>query len=416
MGNVRAIVGVESINPEVLYENTSTNSISSFNFSAVGVQEGDEITISFDALLPSVNWGVVVDVNIHGNSGSAQFKRFEEGTSEPHTDFHTFSFTMKVNKANVTNTDIWIHDPLGDGLQVKNIQLTRRTIHDAVTSVSNYYPFGLRMNAGVYKKYRYGYQGEFAEYDEETEFNHFQLRDYDPVIGRTMVVDPYRQFASPYMWVGNNPVSHVDPTGGKCDGCPDTPEFADARASNINYSYTKSLGAFQMLAGVEVSAGMSRERAAGFRLGIYQGQSAFVNNSLTRSFGVFTAHLITGSGGWAAYGKSFAFNMVKNNGDWQKSIEGIDAAGLVFGKIPGSDIASDFVRNGFNNFVDVNGSDGVVLKVNNSQEILDAAAKTAVHTGMDALTKGQKGVLGDQIPTQVNDVIKRVLGSDGFDE
>ena len=126
---------------------------------------------------------------------------------------------MKVNKANVTNTDIWIHDPLGDGLQVKNIQLTRRTIHDAVTSVSNYYPFGLKMkytggNIGPAGDYRYGYQGEFAEYDEETEFNHFELRDYDPVIGRWMNVDPKRVGFSPYIGMANNPLSLVDPDGG----------------------------------------------------------------------------------------------------------------------------------------------------------------------------------------------------------
>jgi len=45
-------------------------------------------------------------------------------------------------------------------------------------------------------------------------FNHFEAREYDPVIGRTMVVDPARQFASPYMWVGNNPISRFDPSGG----------------------------------------------------------------------------------------------------------------------------------------------------------------------------------------------------------
>jgi hypothetical protein len=42
---------------------------------------------------------------------------------------------------------------------------------------------------------------------------------YDARIGRTLSPDPYGQFASPYAWVGNNPVSGVDPNGGWCTTC-----------------------------------------------------------------------------------------------------------------------------------------------------------------------------------------------------
>ncbi len=62
--------------------------------------------------------------------------------------------------------------------------------------------------------YRFGYQGQFAEMDEETGWNAFQLRMYEPVIGRWMVTDPYGQFHSPYLGMGNNPVGGVDPDGG----------------------------------------------------------------------------------------------------------------------------------------------------------------------------------------------------------
>lgn len=40
---------------------------------------------------------------------------------------------------------------------------------------------------------------------KEVEFDHFEARDYDSVIGRWMNVDPARQFACPYVWMGNNP-------------------------------------------------------------------------------------------------------------------------------------------------------------------------------------------------------------------
>ncbi len=67
--------------------------------------------------------------------------------------------------------------------------------------------------------YRYGYQGEYAE-DESDETgikaNSFQLRLYDARLGRWLSPDPYRQFHSPYLAMGNNPTNMVDPDGGWC--------------------------------------------------------------------------------------------------------------------------------------------------------------------------------------------------------
>lgn len=73
-----------------------------------------------------------------------------------------------------------------------------------------------------YFSYRYGYQGQFAEKDGETDWVNFQLRMYDPAIGRWMSTDPYGQYHSPYVGMGNNPISRIDPGGGKdgCDNCP----------------------------------------------------------------------------------------------------------------------------------------------------------------------------------------------------
>jgi RHS repeat-associated protein len=44
--------------------------------------------------------------------------------------------------------------------------------------------------------------------------NHFQLREYDAIIGRWTSIDPERQYYSPYVGNGNNPIINVDPTGG----------------------------------------------------------------------------------------------------------------------------------------------------------------------------------------------------------
>lgn len=59
----------------------------------------------------------------------------------------------------------------------------------------SYYPFGLPM-AGISSKAfgifinPYQYQGEFSDFEEETGYNEFFLRSYDPQIGRWLQQDP----------------------------------------------------------------------------------------------------------------------------------------------------------------------------------------------------------------------------------
>jgi RHS repeat-associated protein len=65
--------------------------------------------------------------------------------------------------------------------------------------------------------YRYAYQGQ--EKDPETGKEAFQLRLYDSRINRWLTTDPAGQYHSPYMAMGNNPVSRIDPDGG-VDGDP----------------------------------------------------------------------------------------------------------------------------------------------------------------------------------------------------
>ena len=63
-------------------------------------------------------------------------------------------------------------------------------------------------------QYRYGYQGQYSEQDEETSWNSFELRQYDGETGRWLSVDPYGQYASPYVAMGNAPNMQIDPSGG----------------------------------------------------------------------------------------------------------------------------------------------------------------------------------------------------------
>jgi RHS repeat-associated protein len=82
-------------------------------------------------------------------------------------------------------------------------------------TATDYFPFGMEMPGRRHNpdNYRFGYQGQFAEKDQETGYNQFELRLYDARIGRFPNPDPYRQYWSSYMAMGNNPVNGLDPDG-----------------------------------------------------------------------------------------------------------------------------------------------------------------------------------------------------------
>ncbi len=154
-----------------------------------------------------------------------------------------YLYTYVANES-TENINVWFDD-----FTVTHLGL------DVLQSTS-YYPFGGLAENVQKEKYRFDYQGQFAEKDEETGFNHFELRDYDPKIGRTLTVDPARQFYSGYNWVGNNPVIGIDPTGGVCKTCPKTEEYQYYHDSKTNYGYDASLGGngtFQRLEEVTIT-------------------------------------------------------------------------------------------------------------------------------------------------------------------
>jgi len=80
---------------------------------------------------------------------------------------------------------------------------------------NDYYPFGMPMpgrNGISSSAYRYAFQGQ--EKDPETNKEAFELRLWDSRIGRWLTTDPAGQYSSPYLGMGNNPISRVDPDGG----------------------------------------------------------------------------------------------------------------------------------------------------------------------------------------------------------
>ncbi|HVD97742.1 MAG TPA: RHS repeat-associated core domain-containing protein [Cytophagaceae bacterium] len=110
-----------------------------------------------------------------------------------------------------------IRDHLGNVRAV--IRKNSMTLSIEVISYSDYYPQGGLMPgrnfvSGVNDRNNC-YQGEYAERDDETGYVNFELRMYDPVIGRWFVPDPKDQFYSPYVAMGNNFISGIDPSGGE---------------------------------------------------------------------------------------------------------------------------------------------------------------------------------------------------------
>jgi RHS repeat-associated protein len=81
-----------------------------------------------------------------------------------------------------------------------------------ISNYTDYYPFGMPMpNRNIQGDYRYAFQGQ--EKDPETGMEAFELRLWDSRIGRWLTTDPARQYASPYLGMGNNPINGIDPDG-----------------------------------------------------------------------------------------------------------------------------------------------------------------------------------------------------------
>ena len=88
-----------------------------------------------------------------------------------------------------------------------------------VIEENNYYAYGQRLDELSWRRtdeqlYGRGYQGQYATQDTESGYTSFDLRMYDARYGRWLAMDPKGQFFSPYIGMGNNPISLSDYDGG----------------------------------------------------------------------------------------------------------------------------------------------------------------------------------------------------------
>lgn len=137
---------------------------------------------------------------------------------------------------------------------VENVRALVDETSKHMVAASNYYPFGMvisKLNAPDIKS---GYQGEFTVKDQKIKKDKFQLRLWDSAIGRWISPDPKRQYSSPYLGMGNNPLSLIDPDGGATStGISNTsyaPEPSDVQSFQMSNSLSSAGSRFHLGAGL----------------------------------------------------------------------------------------------------------------------------------------------------------------------
>ena len=82
-----------------------------------------------------------------------------------------------------------------------------------VAEWNDYLTFGGTAQNQVNPDVHYRYTGQEQDNDISGNLYNYRARFYDSELGKFLAVDPAHQYYSPFTFVGNNPVSFVDPTG-----------------------------------------------------------------------------------------------------------------------------------------------------------------------------------------------------------
>ncbi len=196
-----------------------------------------------------------------------------------------------------------------------------------IESWADYYPFGEVMpgrHSGSFEEGMFGYQGQEkmkANGNGGSRWYNFQLRMYNPSLGRWGTIDPYSQHYSPYLAMSNNPISYIDPDGGK-DVCVECDWFKLAKTRPIQ-EYVEGVLAIPFYDFDGLSGGMD----IGLMGGGYEGISGVAGGDPTFSVSFGGGSGAPQSGGGAPGGSS---------GDSGSGSTGSDGASVGSGTILGS--------------------------------------------------------------------------------
>jgi len=141
-----------------------------------------------------------------GLGGPALAEEYIPTTGEPTTTEYLYGPTGLLAIREQGGTRVVLHD---------HLRSPRALLDEsgAVLAAYQYLPFGSFAGPtyGEADALRFGFGG--YERDLETGLYNALSRLYDPELRRFLGVDPKLQFASPYVYGGNNPLSMVDPDG-----------------------------------------------------------------------------------------------------------------------------------------------------------------------------------------------------------
>jgi RHS repeat-associated protein len=173
------------------------------------------------------NSGFADRVSTPGNAGLAVQTPLQ-GLKAPKNGYVFVFVSNETETEKVYFDDVWVQHERG-----------------RIVEETHYYPYGLKI-AGISSRKlgapnqqngqlqnRRNYQSPHSEEDDFTGWNDFTLRSYDPQLGRWTGADPMDEFESPYVGMGNNPISATDPSGGSTATPPDWYAYRDAQGAHI---------------------------------------------------------------------------------------------------------------------------------------------------------------------------------------
>ena len=214
---------------------------------------------------------------------------------------------------------VYVSNESDEHIYFDNLQINHT--RGRITEENHYYAYGLKiagisskkladLNEGQVKN-NYGYQGDFSEFDDDLNLNDFTLRNYDQQTGRWLQNDPYNEFPSGYIGMGDNPINNVDPDGG-CIFCETAakalslPEVTIKAVKHVsNVSNLAKVGSF----GIGVGKGLW----AGLRgLGTFIANDAWQKNTWINTGNLISALAISQASNGNSLGAATAMSWLDN--------------------------------------------------------------------------------------------------------